>query len=482
MKFAIRNSIWMLAIAALAAPGFTQGDTAAAPAAKVEFKNRAPVAKTVLRVRFPRPKQYTFANGMRILVLENHKLPTISLSMSVLAGSFFEPAEKTGLASLTASMLDEGTKTRSSEQIASAVDQLGASLGANAEQGGERSRVFASGLSADTEALIGLLRDIVRNPTFPKSQFTKIQKRTIAGLQRASSDPGTLAEVKTAKILYGDTPPARVLPTIDQVQGLATADLVEFHSAYYRPERTIVAVVGDVKAAVIVAELKKAFGDWEKGSAPLEADLPEFTPQDQQRIYVVDRPGSVQTALRLANLSLTRRDPDFVPLNVMNRILGGGSSITSRLGQNIREAHGYTYDVRSTLSAPRYIGYWGAQTDVRTAVTNDTMKQFFYEFNRMTNEPVSAKELDNAKRGIIGSFARQLETPEMVLGRALDLVEFGLPADYWDKYPAMVQAVTKQDVQRVAKKYIRNLQIVAVGEKAAVTEALTPFGEIEPAD
>lgn len=482
MKSAIRNSIWTLAFAILAAPGFAQGDTAAAPAAKVEYKNRAPVAKTVLRVRFPRPKQYTFANGLRILVLEDHKLPTISVSMSILAGSFFEPAEKTGLASLTASMLDEGTKTRTSEQIAASVDQLGASLGANAEQGGERASVFASGLSTDTHALIGLLRDIVRNPTFPKGQFTKIQNRTVAGLQRASSDPSTLAESKTAKVLYGDTPPARVLPTIDQVNGITASDLAEFHSTYYRPERTIVAVVGDVKAAAIVAELKKAFGDWKKGNAPLKADLPAFTPQDRQRIYIVDRPGSVQTALRFGNLSLTRRDPDYVALNVMNRILGGGSSITSRLGQNIREAHGYTYDVRSSFTAPRYVGYWGASTDVRTAVTNDTMKQFFYEFNRMTSQPVSSKELDNAKRGIIGSFARQLETPEMILGRALDLVEFGLPADYWDKYPAAIQAVSKQDVQRVAKKYVRNLQIVAVGEKAAVIEALSPFGEIEPAD
>jgi predicted Zn-dependent peptidase len=466
----------------MALPAFSQGDTAAAPAAKVEFKNRAPVAKTVLKVRFPRPKEYTFSNGLRLLVLEDHKLPTISISMSVLAGSFFEPAEKTGLASLTASMLDEGTKSRTSEQIASAADRLGASLGANAEQGGERASVFVSGLSTDSDALVGLLRDIVRNPTFPQGQFDKIQKRTVAGLQQAASDPGTLAESKMAKLLYGDTPPARVLPTIGQVNGITVEDLIAFHAAYYRPERTIVAVVGDVKAAGIAAKIKDAFGDWKKGSAPLKVALPAFAPQTSKRIFVIDRPGSVQTAIHIANLAIRRQDPDYVPLNVMNRILGGGSSITSRLGQNIREAHGYTYDVRSGFTAPPYLGVWSAETEARTAVTRDCMKQFFYEFDRMINTPVSDKELDNAKRGIVGSFARQLETPEMILGRALDLVEFGLSADYWDKYPAAVQAVTKQDVQRVAKKYIRNLQIVAVGEKATVTEALSPFGEVEPAD
>lgn len=459
---------------------FAQGDTAAAPAAKVEYKNRAPVAKTTLRVRFPRPKQFTLPNGLRLLVLEDHKLPTVSISMSILAGSFFEPADKTGLASMTATMLTEGTKTRSSEQIASAVDRLGASLRASATQGGEQGNASASGLSKDTDALLGLLRDVVRNPTFPQSQFVKIQRRTLAGLQRAMTDPSTLAEIQMAKTLYGDTPPARVLPSADQIKGLTTADLAGFHAAYYRPERTIVAVVGDVKAAVMVTKIKKAFGDWKKGTEPLRASLPAYKPQDAPHIYVIDRPGSVQTAIRLANLAITRKSPDYVKLNVMNRILGGGSSITSRLGQNIREAHGYTYDVRSVLDAPRYLGYWGAQTDVRNAVTQDTVKQFFYEFDRMIKQPVSTTELANAKRGMIGSFARQLESPEMILGRALDLVEFGLPADYWDKYPAAIDKVTKADVQHMAAKYIRNLQIVAVGEKAAVSEALKPYGEVEP--
>ncbi|HEY3413581.1 MAG TPA: pitrilysin family protein [Armatimonadota bacterium] len=479
MKHTILKSALAAFLLVPVGAAFAQGDTAAAPAAKVEYKNRAPVAKTTLRVRFPRPKHYILPNGLRLLVLENHKLPTISISMSILAGSFFEPAEKTGLASMTANMLDEGTKTRTSEGIAAAVDRLGGSLSASADQGGERAGVSSSGLSRDTDALLALMRDIVRNPTFPQSQFVKIQRRTVAGLERAQTDPGTLADVQMMKAVYGDTPPARVLPTVDQVKALTTADLTAFHAAYYRPDRTIVAVVGDVKADVMAAKIKKAFGDWKKGTEPLKAGLPAYAPQTKQRIFVVDRPGSVQTAIRLGNLAITRKSPDYVPFAVMNRILGGGSSITSRLGQNIREAHGYTYDVRSTLDAPRYLGYWGAQTDVRNAVTQDTVKQFLYEFDRIVKQPVSTRELANAKRGMIGSFARALESPETILGRALDLVEFGLPADYWDKYPAAIDKVTKGDVQRVAAKYIRNLQIVAVGEKAAVSEALKPYGEIE---
>jgi zinc protease len=162
----------------------------------------------------------------------------------------------------------------------------------------------------------------------------------------------------------------------------------------------------------------------------------------------------------------------------MNRILGGGSSISSRLGQNIREARGYTYDVRTTYEAPRFLGYWGAQTDVRTAVTSDTMKQFMYEFDRMKNEPVTARELGNAKRGMVGGFARRLESPETILAYAMEIAQYGLPLDYWDKYPAAIQKVTAKNIQASAKKYIRNLQIVAVGEKGPVTEAVRAYGTI----
>ncbi|HEY3266086.1 MAG TPA: pitrilysin family protein [Armatimonadota bacterium] len=452
------------------------------PPTHVAAKNRAPVDKSILRVRFPRPKRYTLPNGLRLLVLEDHKLPTVDFSLSILAGSFFEPKAKTGLASMTASMLDEGTKTRSSQQIAVALDRMGASLSAGADQGAERAEVSASGLSTDTGAILGLMRDIVRNPVFPEAQFQKVKRQTVAGITGAMKDADTLAEIATRRALYGDTPPARVTPSITQVNALTRADLAAFHAAYYRPNRAILGVVGDVKADDIYKLALKALGDWKKGSGPLLASLPAFAPQTATKVFVVDRPGSVQTSIRLANLAITRKSPDFVPFTVMNRILG--LSPTSRLNLNIRESKGYTYDVRSVFDAPRYLGAWVAQTEVRNAVTADTLTQFFNEFRRIETAPAPKAELDAAKRGIVGAFARRMESPDILLGMALTLEEYGLPADYWDRYPAMVQAVTPAAVQRVARQYIGEgrLQIVAVGEKSVVEEALKPYGIPETVD
>jgi predicted Zn-dependent peptidase len=460
-----------------------QTSPAAAPPAHVEYKNRAPVATETLRVDFPRPRKYTLPNGLRLIVLENHKLPTISMNMILLAGSFFEPKDKQGVADMTASMLDEGTKTRTSAQIAAAVDRLGASLGAGASQGGERASVYASGLSTDTDALLGLFRDIVRNPTFPKDQFDKVQSRTLAGLTQALQDPGTLAEVAAMRAVYGKTAPARVFAPMDQVAAITPKDAASFHDRYYRPERAILGIVGDVKADAIYEKIKKAFGDWPRGDGPLQASLPDFTPQTKTRVFLVNRPGSVQTALRLGNLAITRKSPDYYAFLVMNRILGY-DPISSRLAANIREAHGYTYDVRSDFDAPRYLGYWGAQTQVRTAVTADTLTQLFKEFARIGAEPVTATELADAKRGIIGIFALRMERPETILSMAMTQEIFGLPDDYWDNYPARINAVTAADATRVAREYIGEgrLQIVAVGEQSAIEDALKPYGPVTVLD
>jgi predicted Zn-dependent peptidase len=478
-----RMSLSVLLAATLMTGARAQTSPAAAPPAHVEFKNRAPVANETLRVKFPRPRKYTLPNGLRVIVVEDHKLPTISLNMSVLAGSFFEPKDKQGLADLTASMLDEGTKSRSSAQIAAAVDRLGASLGASAAQGGERASVYASGLSTDTSTLLGLMRDIVRNPTFPTDQFEKVKARTIAGLTQALQDADTLADIAANRAVYGKTPPARVFAPIPQVSALTAKDAADFHDRTYRPERAILGIVGDVKADDAYAMVKKAFGDWPRGSGPTEAELPDFAPQPKTRVFVVNRPGSVQTTLRVGNLAIARKSPDYYAFMVMNRILGY-DPLASRLAANIREAHGYTYDVRSDFDAPRYLGYWGAQTEVRTAVTADTLTQFFKEFKRMETEPVTPTELADAKRGIVGIFALRMERPESLLSMAMTQAIYGLPDDYWDVYPARINAVTASDVQRVADEYIGDgrVQIVAVGEQSAIEDALKPYGPVTDLD
>lgn len=483
MKRTLKWTTLLLSLPLLAGAAGAQTNGDVQPPTHVEFKNRAPVSTEILSVHFPRPKKFTLPNGLRLIVLEDHRLPTVTFSMSLLAGSFFEPKDKQGLADLTASMLDEGTKTMTSAQIAAAVDRLGASLGASAAQGGERASVQAAGLSTDTDALLGLMRDIVRNPTFPDDQFQKVKERAIAGLTQAIQDPDTLADIAAMRAAYGDAAPARVFPPIGDVRGLTPKDAANFHNRYYRPDRAILGVVGDVKAADIVARVTKAFGDWERGKGPLEADLPAFEPEPKTRVFVVNRPGSVQTTLRIGNLAITRKSPDYYAFLVMNRILGY-DPIASRLGANIREAHGYTYDVGSDFDAPRYLGWWGAHTQVRNAVTADTLTQFFREFKRIETEPVTPVELADAKRGIVGIFALRMERPESLLGMAMTQEIFHLPANYWDDYPARVNAVTAADVERVAGKYIGEgrVQIVAVGEQSAIEPALKRYGPVTVLD
>lgn len=479
-----RYVLCAVALAAMvAAPGRAQHD-APAPASAIEFKNRAPVAHDTLRVTFPRPKEYTLPNGLKLMVLENHKLPTVSFNMSILAGSFFEPKDKQGLADMTAAMLDEGTKSRTSAEIADAVDRMGASLGAAADQGAERAIVRASGLSTDTAAILDLFRDIIRNPTFPADQFAKVKERSVAALTQAMQNPDALAEVAMMRAVYGDSPPSRVLPPISQITALTRDDLAAFHAAWYRPERALLGVVGDVDADAIYAMVREAFGDWERGSGPREARLPRFRPQNRARVFLVERPGSVQTTLRLGNLAINRKSKDYAAFSVMNRILGGGTSISSRLGKNIREQHGYTYDVYSAFRAPRFLGYWGAGTEVRNAVTGPTMTEFFNEFRRIQTDLVTPDELESAKRGLIGRFALSLESPATLLALAMELEQFGLPADYWDKYPALLESVTAEDVRRVARQYIGEgrLQIVAVGERAQIADALKPYGPVTVLD
>lgn len=479
MLLSTRKLLIALSVALFAGHGFAQLDSPVSPPTTgTPRKGMAPVAKETLRVQFPRPQAFTLDNGMRLLVLEDHKLPTVSISMSVLAGSFFEAKDKQGLASLTASMLDEGTKSRTSAQIAAETDRLGASLGAVAQPGGERASVMASGLSEDTHRLLEILADIVQNPVFPEAQFEKVQQQTITGLQQSLKSPRTLARVAALRSIYGDAAPSRVLPLLANVQSLKAKDLAAFHARFYRPDRAILGIAGDVNPEEVFQKVNALFGDWKPGRDPREARLPRFKAPSKSRAFLVERPGSVQTVLYVTHLGLTRKDPDYPALVVMNQILG--ASPMSRLEEVLREKKGYTYSARSSTSAPRYPGFFGASLEVRNDVTTDALRDLLSELKRIQEQTVPAIELERARRSIIGSFALSLESPSELLDYAMALEQYGLPVDYWDRFPSLIEAVSAEDVQRVARKYVASerLQIVAVGEKAVVEAALKPYGPI----
>jgi zinc protease len=449
---------------------------------KVERKNRAPVSKDILKVTLPRATEATLSNGLTVLIMENHRLPFVSLQYNVSsAGPLFEPTNSPGLASITAQMLREGTKTRTSVQIAEQAAQLGAEVAASAAFGSTATLVTASGLSENFDQWFALANDVLLNPTFPADELNRLKQRLKAQLRQRRADPNFLATETFNRAVYGSFPAAVVSATNESIDATTSEMLARWHQQRYAPQNTILGITGDVKAAEIVPKLEKALGSWK------QTDLKEVMPANpkpasSKRVFLVNRPGSVQTTLYLGNIAIDRRDPDYIALTVANQILGGGPA--ARLFLNLREERGYTYGVYSTFTALKYPGPWRAYADVRTDVTAGAMTEFLREFQRMRDEKIPANELDEARRAIVASFALSLERPTELLAYAITRKIYGFPADYWDTYPAQVTAVTADDVQRVARKYLNidALQVVAVGDVSKIRPVMEKYGPVEVFD
>jgi len=482
----MKRSSWILfvaiCLAALTsaraqAPGGDRGTAAS----EVQRLNRAPVNKEVLRVKLPRPRQIKLANGLTILVLEQHKLPTVAFTLWVETGALADPKDLPGLAKATAEMLREGTAHRSSAQLASDVDGLGASLGASADFGADTSTISASGLSESVDRLLELMSDVVLNPTFPPDEFSIYQKRQLAQVEQMRSRSAFLAQERLHQVLYGDFAAAVVTATPQSLKTMSSAQLKDFHDRYYVPNNALLGVVGDVQFDQVVSLIQKHFGAW-KSHPVAPPDLGKISPPAASKVTLVDRPDSVQTNILAGDIALRRADPDFIPLTVMNRVVGGGAS--GRLFLNLREKHGYTYGAYSSFTSDIYPGVWRANTEVRNAVTDGSLHELMEEFKRIRAEPVPEPELDEARRAIVASFALSLEQPSTLLNFWMTANYYRLPQDYWERYPEQVAKVTPEVVERVAKKYVDldHLQIVCVGDGKQIKEILKKYGPLEVYD
>ncbi|HKG48534.1 MAG TPA: pitrilysin family protein [Pyrinomonadaceae bacterium] len=443
------------------------------------IKGKAPVNKEVLKVKLPRAEEATLKNGLQVILLPSHKVPTFNMQLVVLSGGLSDKPDYRGLSSFTASLLREGTTKRSSKDIAEQVDALGATLTANSGLSSITSVINTSGLVENLDQTLDLFADVIRNPTFPQAEVEKYKTRTLAQLQFQRSIPQFLAAEQFQKAIYGTSHPASlVAPPAESLKKLSTKDLADFHATYYRPNNAILAIVGDVTMKEIMPKLEKAFGDWQKGDVPT-VTIPQAPAQSESRIYLIDRPGSVQTVLQLGTLGIERTSPDYFGVLLADRVLGGGPS--GRLFMNLREDKGYTYGAYSNFGGSKFKGTWVSSSEVRTDVTEGAMKEFMYELNRLRTDVVPADELDNAKRAITGSFALSLEQPQSLLQNIITQKLYNLPADYWDTYPQKVAAITPADVQKAAQKYLdmSHLQVVAVGDAAKAREILAKYGKVE---
>jgi zinc protease len=451
------------------------------PLSKVERKNEAPVSKDILRVQLPKPVEFKLDDGLTVLVLENHRLPTVTLRLLIQgAGALNDPADLPGLANLTAAMLKEGTTTRSSKQIAEDIEGLGAAINVSAPFGGDTATLTASGLSDNLGEWMHLAADILLHPTFPESELAKLKQRLRVQLQQQRSSPMFLLQERFNRAVYGNHPAAITSATLESIDKITPELLAKWYKERYVPQNAILAIAGDVRAADL-AQMFNGMPAWNASDSKVTSPQPTKAASGRG-IYVVDRPGSVQTTIFLGNIAVARTDPDYVPLVVMDKIVGGGAS--ARLFLNLREEHGYTYGAYSMLVARKYAGPWIAEASMRTDATGGAMTEFMNEINRIRDKAVPESELEESKRAIVAGFALSLEDPGQLLDYAITQKVYGLPADYWDTYPAKIMNVTAEQVQRVAKQYVvpDALQIVAVGDASKIKPVLEKYGSVEVYD
>ena len=474
----------LLALAPTAS-GWSQGESAhdkSIPTSKIERLNRAPVSKEILNVKLPRPFETKLPNGINLMILEDHRFPLVTVQFEIDgAGAIYEPAATPGLAAATARLLNEGTKTRTSKQIAEQIDSLGASLSAGAGFGSGSTVVSASGLSDTFDQWFALATDVLLHPSFPADELDQYRSRAKSALLQQRAQPGFLANQALNRALYGNYPAAIVSATPESLDSLTPAMLGEWHDTHYAPQNTILAISGNVRANTLIPKLRKQMAEWRRSKTPVKFG-PSPPPAEKSRIYLVDRPGSVQTTLLMGNLAIDRTSPDYPALIVLNEVLGAGSA--SRLFLNLREEKGYTYGVYSNVVARKYAGPWTAGGDLRTEVTGGAMTEFLRELNRIRDEKVTEEELDAARRSVVARFALSLESPQQLIGYATTRKAYNFPADYWDKYPAQITGIRAEDVQRVAVKYVNpaTMQVVAVGDAARIRSVLEKYGPVDIVD
>ncbi len=419
---------------------------------------------------FPNYELTTTANGIRVLVVRNTELPTVAIRLLIDRKPILE-GDAAGVVDVMGEVMKCGTTTRTKDQIDEQIDQLGGSLGA----GG--TSLFASGLSRHTEKLLELLADIALHPSFPKDELDKVVMQMQSGLKARKSEPDAMVEVVRKKVLYGDNHPYGEIQTEESVGKITREKCLAMYAAYFRPNRAIIAVVGDIEKNDVMRLVDKYFRAWTQGTLPV-ASYPEVKPLASTRVALVDRPSSVQSVMRVGQgVHLLRTSPDVMPVTVMNRILGGG---IFRLFVNLREKHSYTYGAYSAIGPDELVGAFTATTSVRNSVTDSALNEIFYEIKRIRDEDVDANELERAKNSLGGDFVASLEVANTVASYAIEMERYGLPKDYYKTYLKRLAAVTTKDVRRAAQQYLDpdHMLVAVVGAAKDVRAKLGKFGSV----
>jgi len=370
-------------------------------------------------------------------------------------------------------MLDEGTATRDTLQISDQLARIGS--GMTVAAGWDSTTASLRALTRHLDRALEIYADVVTNPAFPGKELDRLRGQRLAALRQQRDDPNSVAGLVFQSVLYGKNHPYGHPLTGDEasLQSLSAADVRGFYETYYRPNNSALVVVGDVKPDAVVAKLEKAFASWKSGHVPAVDVSAAPVQREHSTIYLVDRPGSVQSVIQIGQVAAPRSSPDYFPLFVMNRILGGASS--ARINLNLREDKGYTYGASSQFSFRRGAGPFVAAAPVQGFSTKESVTEFMKELRGIRGEmPVTQAELDAAKQSIVRGYPRGFETPDQIANQLELIVTYDLPDTYFNSYIERVQAVSLEDVNRVANRYLQpdRMAVVIVGDRSKIEQGL----------
>jgi zinc protease len=430
-------------------------------------------------IKFPPYELQTFPNGLQVIAVLHHEQPVVSMRLLIRAGSASDPKDKLGTARLSASLLDQGTQAapgtpaRSAEELADAIDFIGGAMGAGA--GTDLTHLNMVVMKDSFEGGLRMLSDMARHPAFAQHEIDRQRQQMLSGLQVSVQDPEYVANAVFDRLVYGFHPYG--MPdngTRETLTSLSRNDLLTFHAKYFAPNNAILAIVGDLTAEEAFTTAQKVFGDWEKREPPTDryVDPPDPT----RRVIVVNKPDAVQTEVRVGHIGVPRSHPDYMALNLAIRILGGEGS--NRLHQVLRTERGLTYGAQANMDALKVTGDFEAETNTRSEATGEVLRLIVDEFWRLQRERVGERELADAKAYMTGSFPLTIETPDAIASQVVNVVFYGLPLEELQTFRDRVNAVTVDDIQRVARTYLKpdRLSVVLVGNASAFAPQLRGVG------
>jgi predicted Zn-dependent peptidase len=434
---------------------------------------RPPRALPAREVKFPPYAVHTLANGLQVIAVSHHEQPAVSIRIIIRAGGAQDPPAKPGVAYLASALLDQGTTTRNAEQIATAIDSIGGIIGTGAVT--DLSSVNAIVMKDSLDLGLDMVSDIVRNPAFAPEEIERQRQQMLSGLKVSYDDPDYLAGVVFDRLVYGFHPYGRPHSgTPASIASITREDLLAFHKAWFGANNAILAIVGDVGHEEAFAGAERAFGKW--GRAENAAPKPVDAPPPTRRVVVIDRPGAVQTEIRVGHAAVPRRNPDYLALDIATKILGGEGG--NRLHRVLRSDRGLTYGASADINALKEAGDIVAETDTRSETTGEALRLIVDEFWRLQRQRVEQRELADAQAYLTGSFPLTIETPSAIALQILNAVFYGLDLNELQTYRERVNAITVDDIQRVARQYLHpdRLAIVLVGDASAFASQLAGVG------